>query len=299
MPKDRLTIHASLVRRLIDVQFPQWRELSIRPVDVNGWDNATFRLGDHMKVRLPTAARYVVQVEKERRWLPYLAPLLPLQIPAFLALGAPAEHYKFPWSVCSWIDGDLPSATNDFDRNSMAIDLARFLTALQQIPANEGPLPGPHCFFRGGPLLVYDKETRSWLEKLKTEIDVFTATRVWETALDSPYEAGNVWVHGDFAPSNLLVANGSLRAVIDFGSCAVGDPACDLVIAWTFLDGQSREIFRSNIQADQRMWARARGWALWKALLQLGQQTGSGSANDRGGRRARRVIDDVLSEYEI
>lgn len=298
MPRDRLTIHASLVRQLIDMQFPQWRDLSIRPVEVNGWDNTTFRLGDRMKIRLPTAAPYAAQVEKERRWLPYLAPFLPAQIPTFLAAGAPAEDYPLPWSICSWIDGGLASTANGLDLDSLAIDLAKFLAALQQIPADGGPRPGPHCFFRGGSLLIYDAETRGYIEKLKGQIDALAVISAWETALDYPFKGPELWVHGDVAPSNLLVADGNLSAVIDFGSCAVGDPACDLVITWTFLEGRSRETFRSAINADESMWARARGWALWKALLQVSTSTGSSSANLQA-RRAHRVINDVLSEHSF
>lgn len=297
MSEDRLIIDASLVRHLVDQQFPQWRDLAIKPVEVNGWDNTTFRLGDQMKLRLPTAARYSAQVEKERRWLPYLAPHLPTQIPTFLALGAPTADYPFPWSVCSWIDGELASAAANPDLNRIAIDLAKFLLAMHQIPANGGPRPGRHCFFRGGSLLVYDTETRDCIDKLKGKIDTLTATSVWEAALNSKFEAMDLWVHGDLAPSNLLIADGNLSAVIDFGSCAVGDPACDLVIAWTFLDGQSRETFRSAVHADDGMWARARGWALWKALLQASTHIGAGSMNEQS-QRAYRVIDDVLFEYQ-
>jgi aminoglycoside phosphotransferase (APT) family kinase protein len=189
--------------------------------------------------------------------------------PAFIASGAPDDDYPFSWSVCSWIDGDLVSQTSLLDLEGIAIDTAKFLRALHQIPANEGPQAGPHSFFRGASLHVYDTETRCCIEKLKGEIDSSSATSVWEAALIPPFDARNLWVHGDFAPSNLLVANGRLTGVIDFGCCAVGDPACDLVLAWTLLDRQSRKTFRSAINADERTWARARGWALEGASASL------------------------------
>lgn len=268
---ERLTIEAGLVRRLIDGQFPQWADQPVRPVERNGWDNSTFRLGGDKKVRLPTAASYVPQVEKEWRFLPALAPHLPLPIPAPLALGQPAEGYPFAWSVYRWIDGEPVAFDQLADPVAFAVDLARFLAALHRVPAADGPPAGPDNFFRGGSLAVYDAETQCCLEALGGEIDTAAAFQVWQAALAIPRRRPAVWVHGDVAVGNLLLTDGRLSAVIDFGSCAVGDPACDLVIAWTFLRGDSRTAFKAELEAkaelDGAIWARARGWALWKALL--------------------------------
>jgi aminoglycoside phosphotransferase (APT) family kinase protein len=292
----RLTIEAELVRRLVDSQFPDWADQPVRPVERNGWDNTTFRLGEDKKVRLPTAASYVPQVEKEWRFLPVLASHLPLPIPAPLALGRPAEGYPYPWPVYLWIEGEPAVFEHLADPAGFAADLAQFLLALQRAPA-EGPPAGADNFYRGGALSVYDAETRRCLDQLRGEIDAGAAGRVWEGALATRWQRPRVWVHGDIAVGNLLIRNGKLSAVIDFGSSAVGDPACDLVIAWTFLRGESRAAFKAKLAAeagfDEAIWARARGWALWKALLIC---CGHGSTLP-SERSAWEVIAAVLDEH--
>ncbi|MBP0582239.1 aminoglycoside phosphotransferase family protein [Labrys sp. LIt4] len=292
----RLTIETELVRRLVDRQFPDWADQPVRPVERNGWDNSTFRLGTDKKVRLPTAAPYVPQVEKEWRFLPRLAPHLPLPIPAPLALGRPAEGYPYPWSVYRWIEGEPTVFEQLADPIGFAVDLAQFLLALQRAPP-EGPPAGVDNFHRGGALSFYDAETRRCLDQLAGEIDAAAAGRVWEAALAARWQRPPVWVHGDIAVGNLLLHEGRLSAVIDFGSSAIGDPACDLVIAWTFLRGESRAAFQAKLaeQAgfDHGIWARARGWALWKALLIC---CGHGSTLPTE-RPAREVIATVLQEH--
>lgn len=292
MPK--VEIDADLVRRLVAAQFPQWADLPVRPVAVGGWDNRAFHLGETMVVRLPSARRYAPQVEKDQAWLPRLAPHLPLQIPAPLALGRPGDGYPGAWSVFAWLPGETALAADVADRSAFARDLAMFLAALQRIDATGGPAAGDHSFHRGGDLAVYDQETRSAVAILGDRIDGATAIHAWEAALAATWTGPPVWVHGDVAASNLLIQDGRLSAVIDFGCCAVGDPACDLVIAWTFLDGESREAFRTTLSLDPGTWTRARGWALWKALITLAQSPG---ANPAGYATARRVIEDVLGEH--
>jgi aminoglycoside phosphotransferase (APT) family kinase protein len=292
---DRLEVDAGLVRRLVAAQFPQWAGLPVRPVELNGWDNTTFRLGERMKVRLPSAERYVAQVEKERRWLPLLAPHLPLPIPAPLARGEPGEDYPFPWSVYEWLDGEPASLESIDDLSRFATDLAGFLLALHGIDTSDGPTAGAHNFHRGGDLRVYDAETRRTIGKLGGEIDGDAAIEAWETALASRWERAPVWVHGDIAAGNLLVKDGRLAAVIDFGSSGVGDPACDLVVSWTLLDEESREAFRAALQFDADTWARARGWALWKALITLAPALSADPAIEA---RERRIIDAVLADHQ-
>lgn len=270
---DRLTITAPLVARLIASQFPQWTHLPVRPVPWNGWDNATFMLGDDMTVRLPTAERYRAGVEKEQYWLPRLAPFLPLPIPERLAQGEADDTYPFPWSISRFITGETTTLDRVGDLVDYANDLANFLKALHAIDATGGPLAGTHNFHRGGNLAVYDAETRDCIAKLGNRIDTATVTACWERALASHWEAPPVWVHGDIAVGNLIVAGGKLAAVIDWGTSGVGDPASDLVIAWTFFDGDSRAAFRAALPFDTGTWARARGWALWKALLGLVENT--------------------------
>jgi aminoglycoside phosphotransferase (APT) family kinase protein len=226
---ERIRISSSLVRHLISTQFPNWRNLPIRRVDADGWDNSTFRLGDNLKVRLPASAQYVPQVAKEYRWLPRLAPLLPIAVPMPVALGAPADTYPWPWAVYRWLEGETASPERIDDQHKFATDLAQFLRALQRIDAVDGPLPGPHSFYRGGPLSIYNTDTRQSLAVLRGEIDADEAVAVWEAALAAPWHGPTVWVHGDMAAANLIVKNGRLTGVIDFGCCAVGDPACDLI----------------------------------------------------------------------
>jgi aminoglycoside phosphotransferase (APT) family kinase protein len=163
---DGAGIDAALVRRLIAAQFPRWADLPVRPVEVGGWDNRTFHLGPRMTVRLPSAAHYASQVEKEHRWLPKLAPLLPLPIPVPLAKGAPAEGYPWQWSVYRWLEGEAAAVGRISDLRRFAISLAGFLGALQRVDPAGGPSPGRHNFFRGGPLTVYDAETRQAIAAL-------------------------------------------------------------------------------------------------------------------------------------
>ncbi|MCJ7737906.1 MAG: aminoglycoside phosphotransferase family protein, partial [Anaerolineae bacterium] len=256
IPATNADINASLVGRLVAAQFPQWADLAIRPVDFDGWDNTTFHLGEDMTVRLPSAEMYAPQVVKEHRWLPRLAPLLPLPIPVPLAMGVPADGYPWHWSVYPWIEGEDAAIERIADLPQFATTLAQFLVALQRIDPAGGPPAGRHNFYRGGLLTVYDAETRRASVALDGKIDTDLATAVWETALRAAWHASPVWVHGDVAAGNLLVKEGRLSAVIDFGCSCVGDPACDLTIAWTLLSGESREAFRAALPLDDATWAR-------------------------------------------
>lgn len=293
MPIHKTDINISLVSRLITTQFPQWGDLPIKPVEISGWDNRTFRLGEDMSVRLPSAEGYSPQVEKEHRWLPRLAPHLPLPIPAPLAKGLPAEGYPWPWSVYRWIEGESAALERIVDLPQFATALAQFLVVLQQIDTTGGLPPGPHNFFRGGPLTVYDADTRNTLVILDGEIDTGAATEVWEAALEATRHGLPVWIHGDITAGNLLVRDGSLAAVIDFGCSGVGDPACDLTIAWTLLSRESRTAFRTALPLDNSTWVRARGWALWKALLTLVEHI---HTNTIEAEKAKGVVDEVLAD---
>lgn len=289
-----LVIDTSLVRRLIATQFPQWSDLEVRPIEPGGWDNRTFLLGAQMTVRLPSAERYVLQVEKEHRWLPRLAPQLPLPIPVPLAKGTPGEGFPRPWSVYRWLQGETLAEERVADIGQVAKDLTRFLRVLQQADAAGAPLPGDHNFHRGGPPAFYDEQTRLALTLLDGQVDTKAARDVWEAALAAPFKGPPVWFHGDIAWGNLLVENGRLSAVIDFGTSGIGDPACDLAIAWTFFHGDSREAFRDGMALDRGAWARGRGWTLWKALIVLAGMTGA-PESERAKQRA--VIEDVLADH--
>ena len=294
MHTDKVDINVSLVRRLLATQFPQWADLPIKPVEVSGWDNRTFQLGAQMTVRLPSAAPYALQVEKEHRWLPKLAPLLPLPIPVPLAKGVSGEGYPWQWSVYWWLEGETATAERIADLRQFATELADFLTALQRIDSAGGPPPGRHNFFRGGPLTVYDAETRQAIAALDGRIDTDATSAVWETALAATWHGSPVWLHGDVAAGNLLVKGGRLGAVIDFGTSGVGDPSCDLAIAWTLFGGESRDAFRAALQLDNATWARGRGWTLWKGLITLAEHI---DTNPLEAGRARHVIDEVLADH--
>ncbi len=178
MPATKVDINVSLVGQLVTAQFPQWADLPIKPAEFDGWDNRTFRLGEDMSVRLPSAACYAGQVEKEHRWLPRLAPLLPLPIPVPLAMGVPADGFPWHWSVYRWLEGENATIERIDDLHRFATTLARFLAALQQIDPAGGPPPGQHNFFRGGPLAIYDTGTRDAIAALQGKIDSDAVTAV-------------------------------------------------------------------------------------------------------------------------
>ncbi len=271
-------IDAPLVRRLIAAQFPRWASLEVRPVDLDGWDNRTFRVGEALAARLPSAAGYVPQVRKEVTWLPFLASAVSLPIPEVVALGEPGEGYPFEWTMRRWIPGTPAAAVGGLDLRALARDLAAFLVELRSVDPSAGPAPGAHSAGRGAGLDQWDAETRAAIRALGGDIDGGAALEEWERALDSPVAEPVVWFHGDVAAGNLLVADGRLSAVIDFGCAGVGDPACDLAIAWTFLDESSRDVLRHGLGADDSLWARGRGWALWKALITADDPLRAGDA---------------------
>jgi aminoglycoside phosphotransferase (APT) family kinase protein len=293
-PDGRAGIDAALVRRLVDAQFPRWRGLPIRPVDVDGWDNRTYRLGDDKTVRLPTAEGYVPAVAKENEWLPRLAPSLPVAVPRVLGEGVPGGGYPFPWSVRNWLNGTRSDQAR-VDLPRFAEEVGEFLLALQKCDAEDGPVAGAHSWYRGASLTHYDDETRRCLHELDGRVDS-KAAAVWDAALAAEWRGTPVWFHGDIAAGNLLVENGRLAAVIDFGTCGVGDPACDLVIAWTMFAGDSRDAFRRTVDQDDGTWARARGWLLWKALLTL---TGCIDTDPDQAAASRREIAEVVADARL
>ncbi len=293
-PAEKQEINTALAQHLITSQFPQWADLPIKPVKYGGWDNRTFHLGEHMSIRLPSAARYAEQVGKEQLWLPRLAPHLPLPIPKPVAMGSPSTEYPWSWSIYQWIDGETASIERINDLSLFATDLAHFLVALQKINTAGGPVAGQHNFYRGGPLQTYDAETRQAITTLGNTIDTKTVTAIWDEALAPTESNPPVWVHGDIAQGNLLVIDGKLSAVIDFGGLAIGDPACDLVLAWTLFAGESRNAFRTALKLDAATWARARGWALWKALIVYAGLPGT---NPLEKEKSKQVIDTIVNEY--
>lgn len=290
---ERSEITPALVSRLVATQFPGWADLRVTPVELNGNDNVTFRLGDELSVRLPSADRYVLELEKEHRWLPFLAGHLPLPIPEPVAKGVPGFGYPWPWSVYRWLRGAPATVAPIANEVEFATALAAFLAAMYRIDPTGGPAPGPHNFFRGGSPATYDAEARDAIAALKAEINTDAATELWEATLAATWRGSPVWIHGDVSADNLLVEHGQLSAVIDFGSSAVGDPACDVTIAWTFFAGESREAFRTHLPVDASTWTRGQGWALWKALITL---VDARTSNAGRAARCRRIIEEVIAE---
>jgi aminoglycoside phosphotransferase (APT) family kinase protein len=210
-------------------------------------------------------------------------------------MGVPSDDYPWHWSVYRWLEGEPATIERIADLPQFATILAQFLAALQRIDPAGGPPPGPHNFYRGGPLKIYDDETRQAIAALEGKIDTDAVTAVWEAALKATWHGSPVWLHGDIAAGNLLVKGGRLTAIIDFGSSGVGDPACDLTIAWTLFSGESREAFRTALPVDGATWARGRGWALWKGLITLAEHI---NTNPEEAGKARRVIDEVLADHK-
>jgi aminoglycoside phosphotransferase (APT) family kinase protein len=291
MHADQLDIDVPLVRRMLAEQFPQWSHLPIEPFPSGGTVNALYRLGDDMAVRLPLIAGAVGDVEKEQRWLPRLAPLLPVAIPIVLGRGVPAAGYPWPWSVYRWLEGENPIVGRIADPVGLATDLAGFITALQRIHPADGP-PA----YRGVPLATNDSPTRAAIDELHGTVDSEAAAAAWDAALRTPGWPGPpVWVHSDLMPGNLLISRGRLSAVIDFGTAGVGDPACDLIVAWNLLPAGVRNVFRAALDVDDATWARGRGWALSMALIQLPYYQ---DTNPVIAANARHVINEVLADRE-
>ena len=243
---------------------------------------------------MPSAERYASQIKKEYQWLPILAPLLPLSIPTPVAMGAPSTDYPWHWSTYRWLEGETIAKASIDDACELATSLAQFILALQRIAPQHGPVAGAHNFYRGGALTNYDAETRQAIAVLKDKIDVKVVTEVWEAALATNWEHPPVWIHGDISAGNLLMKEGRLSAVIDFGAMAIGDPACDLAMAWTFFSGESRTIFQNTLIYDAGTWARGRGWVLWKALIVA---AGTVGANTVEGKKAWHIMEEVLADY--
>ncbi len=219
------------------------------------------------------------RLEKERRWLPRLAPSLPLAVPVPLAEGAPTEGYPFAWSVYTWLQGENATFENITDLSRLATDLAQFVADLQRIDPSGGPEPGEHNFFRGVPLAARDESTRASIAIIDRAIDVDAVTAAWEAALHAPaWERPPVWIHGDLDSRNLLAEEGRVSAVIDWGGLGVGDPACDVMVVWKVLTAETRDIFRSALAIDDATWARSRGWALSQALNVLSYYTAESNA---------------------
>ncbi|MET9503868.1 aminoglycoside phosphotransferase family protein [Streptomyces sp. NPDC006622] len=291
MRPDELDLDPALVRRLVATQFPRWATLSVERLASSGTENAMFRLGTDKVIRLPRHPGAVENVAHEQRWLERLGSRLAAPAPVPLEQGAPGEGYPWPWSVYRWLDGRNPVVGSLEQPDPLAADLGAFVAELRRIDARGGP-PGP----RGVPLAERDAPTRSAVARLAGRIDTAAVTALWEEALRAPVRtAPPAWAHGDLSPGNVLVADGRLAAVIDFGTVGVGDPAVDLIVAWNLLPAPARATFREAVGADDAEWARGRGWALSISLIQLPYYW---ETNPPLAENSRHVIKEILAEAE-
>ncbi|MFB9687900.1 aminoglycoside phosphotransferase family protein [Amycolatopsis plumensis] len=253
-------IDTALVRRLVGTQFPQWAGLPLTRYAPAGSDHVIHRLGDELSVRLPRHAGAIGQAAKEAEWLPRLAPHLPLAVPVPVAVGEPDFGYPWPWAVSRWLDGEVATVEALSGSHEAAVELAGFLTALHRFDGETADLAVR-------PLAARDAATRTAIEEVGDAFDTSALTGLWDAALAAPAWAGPpVWCHGDFHTGNLLTAGGRLSAVIDFGELGAGDPACDLMIAFTLMSAGTRATFRTALGVDEATWTRGRGWALATGL---------------------------------
>ncbi|GAA0470514.1 aminoglycoside phosphotransferase [Paractinoplanes deccanensis] len=245
---------------LVAAQFPQWAGLPLRAVERAGSDHVIYRLGEELAVRLPRHDGAVGQAGKESAWLPWLAPRLPLAVPEPVGVGRPANGYPWPWSVAGWLPGEVATVALA-DSRQAAEELAGFLGALQGLPVAGAPSGD------GGLLGERDEETREAIARVGDVFDAAGLVKVWEAALDAPaWDRDPVWFHGDFHIGNILTVAGRVSAVIDFGGLGAGDPAPDMMIAYTLMSAASRVVFREALGVDDATWARGRGWALATGL---------------------------------
>jgi aminoglycoside phosphotransferase (APT) family kinase protein len=281
-------IDAGLVRRLVDGQFPRLAGLPVSPVQSTGTVNAIYRLGDHLCARLPRMQEYAGDLVGELRWLPWLAPRLSLRVPEPVAMGHPADGYPFPWAIYRWIDGQPYADELAGDERQAAIDLAQFVAELRAIEPAGAPRAGRM------PLRELDHATRAAIDSSRGVIDGDAAAAAWERSLEAPaWEGTPVWIHTDLLRPNLLVGGGQLSAVIDFGGAGIGDPAADVIAAWSVFGPAGRKAFRGALDVDDGTWSRARGLALHQAAMIIPYYP---ETNPGFVALAKRTIDEVLAD---
>ncbi len=285
-------IDEALVRRLVDTQFPQWARLALKLLDPAGSDHVIYRLGEELSVRLPRHPEAIGQARKELEWLPQLAPHLPLAIPVPVAVGDPDFGYPWPWAVSRWLDGEVATVDALGDSSTAAVQLAEFLAALQRFAPENSAAGITREDLTGRPLSDRDHATRIAIAEVDGAFDTTAMTELWDAALSAPgWDRSPVWFHGDFHTGNLLTSDGRLSAVIDFGGLGTGDPACDLMIAFTLMTADSRADFRRALGVDDATWMRGRGWAL---ATGLNAYTSYAAVNPRVAAQTTRQVTQAL-----
>jgi aminoglycoside phosphotransferase (APT) family kinase protein len=290
MHKGEIDIDVTLVKQLLTGQFPYLAERSITVVRSTGTVNAIYRLGDEFCVRLPRLEEWAVSIDNEWIWLPILAPHISLNIPKPFALGKPTDEYPYPWAIYEWIKGFPYQDDLISDERQIAYDLANFILELRRVDS----LGAPH----GGrdPLIDLDVITRSAIESSKEVIDTKAVSAVWKNCLEAPpWDGKSVWIHGDLLKSNFLVQGGHLRAILDFGGVGIGDPAADIVPAWSVFNLAGREIFRRALDVDDDTWRRARGYALHQALMIIPYYP---KTNPDFVAMAKRTVEEILTDLK-
>lgn len=256
------------IQNILSTQFPQYASLELRQVAKSGHDNRTFHLGNSFSLRFPSGLEYAIQVLKEHQFCKKLQESISILITEPIELGQPSELFPYHFSINRWIEGESINEFNVKDKNQLAYDLAKFLNELKHCDPQVGPLPGPHNFYRGGDLSTYHEETIQAIKACDI-VDQNECLKIWNSGLHSRFDGPNTWIHGDLEKDNLLIKDNRLYAVIDFGNMGIGDPACDYVMAWTYFNIESRQIFLQAFGINQAMINRAKAWALWKAIISL------------------------------
>jgi aminoglycoside phosphotransferase (APT) family kinase protein len=294
MHDEEVEVDDALVRRLLATQLPEFAHLPLMRIEAWGTDHAIFRLGVELSVRVPKIDWAAGQGDHESRWLPVLAPHLPVNVPVPLAVGEPAEGYPFRWYVSPWLEGENPTPPSPIDLHRLAVDVAGFVLALQRVDTAGAPTPGRSQ--RGGPLAGADDFTRARAEQLRGETDVEALLAVWDAGLNAPpWDRPGLWVHGDLSDGNLLACDGHLCGVIDWAGLTSGDPAVELMVAWNLFDAGSREVYRDALGfVDDSMWLRGRAWAASAAIQALPYYRDTNpDIVARSWRAVRQVLEDV------
>jgi aminoglycoside phosphotransferase (APT) family kinase protein len=289
MHADEIDISFDLIKDLLFKQFPKWSHLPLKLMRPEGTDNAMYRLGNDKLIRLPRKESSSFSIEKELTWLPKLGVHLPLSIPNIIAKGVSDKNYPFTWLILEWLDGSSPDKENMVDEHKAAANLASFVKSMQKIKFDGAP----NCR-RGKPLSTCDDEVKRSIPLLNGFYKIELLKNLWELALKTPqWKKDPVWVHGDLHAGNLLAKDKKIIGVIDFGLAGIGDPACDMMIAWTFLNKKSRKIFHSIVQPDKDTWNRGRGWALFLGIVGYPYYRLS---NPIFAHIAKRALDEVVAE---
>lgn len=285
-----LTIGDRLVKTLVADQFPQWSDLPLRRVRSTGTVHAIYRVGDELAVRLPLLEQWAPDLDREVEWVTRFGAELPIEVPVPVAVGQPGSGYPVPWMIVKWIEGENATFRTLIDLGDAARRLGEVVRVLRGIDTDGVDF----AHYKGSPLATRDAATRLAVDQVADEFDSGELVRAWEDALQASDWAGPpAWFHSDLHSGNLLARDGRLVAVIDWGDCAVGDPAIDAIAGWWLFDAESREVFREAAGFDDETWSRGRGWALSVALVALPYyvQSNPGFAD-----MSRRAIREVLAD---